>query len=376
MATSLHGGAGIAALNMHKELRRIKVDSQLFTLRKGGINALEPGIKYVQRNFLSKVAGPPISSYSGKNSGDYFFSPVSIPAISTEKLMQDLGAKSSLIHLHNWFNFTSLSQISKITNIFKIVVSLHDERFFTGGCHHTLECLGFMNTCSDCRFVNPMMSRAVKKSWLNSSTMELSNHSKYLFLAPSRWIEAEARKSSLLKDSQIIYFPNLFPKPALNGKSENSFKTNKVLKIGIASVDPFAYIKGGEIVRKLANYQIENPNTFEFVFMKDFAQDNKDSFWNGIDCIFVPSVADNSPNVIHEAKIHGVQVAASERGGIPELLNSHFDYEFIYEEFSISEFLTWLSTTNSRRSEVREDYENRIATHPEQLRKIYLDFLK
>jgi len=48
-------------------------------------------------------------------------------------------------------------------------------------------------------------------------------------------------------------------------------------------------------------------------------------FWNKIDYLLVPSRADNSPNVIHEAKHYKVAVIATLVGGIPELLHAGFD---------------------------------------------------
>jgi glycosyltransferase involved in cell wall biosynthesis len=44
-----------------------------------------------------------------------------------------------------------------------------------------------------------------------------------------------------------------------------------------------------------------------------------------IDVLLVPSKADNSPNVIHEAKLWGKPVVSSDVGGIPEILRENFD---------------------------------------------------
>jgi glycosyltransferase involved in cell wall biosynthesis len=57
--------------------------------------------------------------------------------------------------------------------------------------------------------------------------------------------------------------------------------------------------------------------------LSDF--DNQKDFWQSIDVLLVPSRADNSPNVIHEAKLWGVPVISSSVGGIPEILNDKFD---------------------------------------------------
>ena len=50
-----------------------------------------------------------------------------------------------------------------------------------------------------------------------------------------------------------------------------------------------------------------------------------DKFWSDIDYLLVLSRADNSPNVIHEAKNRGIPIIASKVGGIEELLDSKYD---------------------------------------------------
>ena len=58
--------------------------------------------------------------------------------------------------------------------------------------------------------------------------------------------------------------------------------------------------------------------------LKDFDK-NKKVFWESIDFLCVPSNADNSPNVIHEAKQLGIPILGARVGGIPEMLNPRFD---------------------------------------------------
>ena len=47
----------------------------------------------------------------------------------------------TIIHLHNWFNLITMPFLEKILQSnFRVVVTLHDQRFFTGGCHYSLDC--------------------------------------------------------------------------------------------------------------------------------------------------------------------------------------------------------------------------------------------
>jgi len=61
-----------------------------------------------------------------------------------------------------------------------------------------------------------------------------------------------------------------------------------------------------------------------------------ESFWSRIDFLLVLSRADNSPNVIHEARIHGVPVIGTDVGGIPELLDNSFDIKIEAKDAEVS----------------------------------------
>ena len=100
-----------------------------------------------------------------------------------------------------------------------------------------------------------------------------------------------------------------------------SLRTKDFYYVGIASMDPESYIKGGDIIERLQlNYSLQKNNIL-FVNLKD-AQNKISDFWGKIDLLFVPSRADNSPNVILEAKSLNIPVLASRVGGIPEMVQN------------------------------------------------------
>lgn len=150
-----------------------------------------------------------------------------------------------------------------------------------------------------------------------------------MIVAPSRWIEAQARNSTILQNSRISFIQNTLGSfyqsqdfsTFIKKKKSDSVKT----QIGIASKDPFSYIKGGDLIASISN-QAEFQRDYQFVFMADFSDEDKHSFWKTIDFLFVPSRMDNSPNVIHEAKSLGIPVIGSKVGGIPELLDEQVDF--------------------------------------------------
>jgi glycosyltransferase involved in cell wall biosynthesis len=89
-------------------------------------------------------------------------------------------------------------------------------------------------------------------------------------------------------------------------------------------MDPTSYIKGGGFFARATEYSQRHPNELKVVKMNEFKGDIH-AFWGAIDFLCVPSNADNSPNVVHEAKLLGIPVLATRVGGIPELLNGDFD---------------------------------------------------
>jgi len=116
----------------------------------------------------------------------------------------------------------------------------------------------------------------------------------------------------------------------------------------------------------------------KLLFMSDClkAGESKEYFWGRIDYLLVPSRQDNSPNVIHEAKMAGVPVIASSVGGIPELLTPGVDHLFdvsVLEASYIANLIRDLpktTTNHSFRKTVSESY----ALEHQGLSKKYVDF--
>jgi glycosyltransferase involved in cell wall biosynthesis len=97
-------------------------------------------------------------------------------------------------------------------------------------------------------------------------------------------------------------------------------------------MDPFAKIKGGDTVKALLENRLVNQGKIEIVFLSNFKVSNYPTFWRAIDVLLVPSIADNSPNVIQEARLAGLPIIARFVGGVSELIDNRFDMGFSYDE--------------------------------------------
>ena len=315
-STSYSGGAAIAAKSLNEALRSNGVNSHIYFLSGADLNAKE--LLTLKRSPWEKFISKTYTAISSIISRKVLFTIYSSKLSSLNRLIESFDPNSTVLHFHNWFNIGNLEQFSEIANRgYKLVFTLHDERFYTGGCHYALECEGFTSGCEKCPNLPEILSFAPSGALQRAE--KAINDSVFTFIAPSKWIELRALSSRLLRSSSVIHIPNYisdsnsgfrkFP-PDLN----SSYGSN--LLIGVASVNPFDSIKGGELLKEVIEKNTES--FFELVFLKDFSDFNL--FWRTIDYLLVPSKIDNSPNVIHEAKMNGIPIIAAAVGGITELL--------------------------------------------------------
>ena len=133
-----NSGAFKAAKLLHNDLRESSIDSRMIYEKK--IDAKSLFFRKLRRNYekLPKIFFP-------KREATSFSS--AIVGINFLKDKNYLDA--DLVHLH-WINygFFNISDLSKINK--PIVWTLRDMWPFTGGCHYTLGCNKFENTCHKC----------------------------------------------------------------------------------------------------------------------------------------------------------------------------------------------------------------------------------
>lgn len=268
--------------------------------------------------------------------------------------------ESTIFHFHNWFNITSLTDLSRnIGKGTKLVFTLHDERLYTGGCHYAFNCLEFQSNCKPCRVAPRPISILPKKVFSDAEkdfeTLRLK--ARIGFIAPSQWIAQRALTSSLLRGSEVSVIPNYSPIPE-ETFSNLSAPNDESVVIGNASADPKQFLKGGDVSIKLQKKLSELGSTIRFISLTDFINkpNGTEIFWNQLDYLFVPSRMDNSPNVIMEAKLNGVGIITTAVGGIIEIFDPETDFT-LPEPFAdielLSEFFLKLEK-NKNKTKIRE----------------------
>jgi hypothetical protein len=360
LSSSHKGGAGIAARRLNLALNKTGVDSNFICISKIDFIPGEFESVIKRQNFykLSSWVSTIISMFLSDIS---FFSLFSAPAISTKKIIALAKQPNVVLHIHNWFNLLSQKQIRKLIEAdLPIVFTLHDQRLLSGGCHTTLNCLQFKSGCSKCPMVPSLIQRWPAKNLSRMSQVFSTAEEEVQILSPSRFNINEASISRTLNMSNLHYATNPIPESdKLKLKKSLSMNSKKVLVIGIASRDPYDLLKGGALVREIVDSNQSYSDVFKLVFMRDYQRGNTALFWQDIDALFVPSLSDNSPNVIHEAKLTGTPVIASRVGGITELLNPKIDVGIELVHLNFQGFLQALQTLRNLDINFADLEENR-----------------
>jgi glycosyltransferase involved in cell wall biosynthesis len=320
------GGAGLAARRLNQALNIAGVDSSFQALSHA---SFVPS-KYefpLPRTLVSRLMGKFVTYLNLRIGKKVFFSLFGNSSLNLDYFSR-YKDKNTILHFHNFFNLTSQGSIFALCEQgYNVVVTLHDQRLFTGGCHYTFNCTKYESVCKNCpqapRILRPMVSKGMRH------TRRLSFRNTRLFLiAPSEWMKEQADRSRLVSPEQIKFIANnLGPNFSLDTRKMGVSRDSDRFTLGIASMDLDSFIKGGDIVERLRDESKQNHLPLDFVSMKTFHGENREKeFWRSIDCLLVMSRADNSPNVIHEAKSFGIPVVANALGGITELLDSDYDY--------------------------------------------------
>jgi glycosyltransferase involved in cell wall biosynthesis len=229
--------------------------------------------------------------------------------------------------------------------------------------------------------INLLPSRNIRSA-LNF--LEKSN-SKLVFIAPSQWLKNEALSSLLLKNKRVIFIPNTLGIPALpeNSIKKSSGDSQSVLKIGIASMDKSSYIKGGDITSEIEAEIAGRNLQIELIYFSQIKnqENSKRDFWDQIDYLLVASRAENSPNVIHEAKQFGIPIIASDIGGVSELLYQDYDIAIPRQDINSVKILEILTGLKSRKQSeavnaMKESFSKYVGASIQSHKDLYLSILK
>lgn len=381
LSTSHIGGAGISARRLHRKLLLAGVQSYFVALAKPSFK-IEDNESKIIRSFRSRIFGALNTKFSKKLSDKTYITLFSVASVKANSLKKFGSPNDTIFHIHNWFNLINFMELKKLLNLgYRVVFTLHDQRLFTGGCHYSLDCSKFKMNCKSCPLLVPQINFIPELNLKRAKSVFIKYASQIAIIAPSVWIQKLARESNLLKDLAIHQLANVHGK--LTNEDyvrDNQFTVQPRDKIfiGVASVEKSSNLKGGLILKEIEKLLVEEKVNAEVLYLSDVASSHgsSNSFWTLIDYLLVPSVLDNSPNVIHEAKILGIPVIATEVGGIGELLNSQYDYSVELNEnthYVVVEIIKKILSEKPTvyRKQIIETYEAYVSTSLDRIISIY-----
>lgn len=339
LATSLNGGAGRAAYRTNEALVRAGYDSSIMTLSLNEAEHTTSAIQ-IQRKFNSKIKSGTLTKLQRgfvQNSAN-LLTPLSISQIN---ISEDVWRNVDVVHAHANYNFFNLSDLVSLKNRgVRIIVTLHDQRYFTGGCHYSFSCSGFKVACEKCP-QSKFFSRSTISDILKKNLRLKDEISGFKFVSPSMWLKKLAGESLLLQNVEVEVIRNAVPDVFFDNRKLLSHKSEN-LNIGFCSADLNNPYKGLGVLRKALEIiqEIKPGLVVELTLIgkgevEPFSGNTKVVLVETdknvelaktlakLDFLVVPSLADNSPSVVSESLMCGTPVLASSAGGSAELLTAH-----------------------------------------------------
>ena len=201
----IEGGAGRAAWRMQQAFIKQGMDAKMLVQHKSsenksvlsdtgklarGLSAIRPTIDLIPK---------------------YLFAPESRDQFSFEWFFDGLPPKIArldpdIINLHwvckGFVRIKSLAQFRR-----PIVWTLHDMWPFTGGCHHSGDCLRFKDSCGLCPVLESQSDHDLSR-WVWKRKRRSWRDLDLTIISPSEWLADRARQSSLFQGLRIEVIAN------------------------------------------------------------------------------------------------------------------------------------------------------------------------
>lgn len=339
--TSLRGGAGIAAARSIQALRDSGVDARFVYLHGRGVGdplgSLAHGLLtrprqrvYTSLNRLTQRKESLLSTPFG----------ATVPRLAADRI-EEFGA--DVVHFHSSTNVSTVENIFRVASVLPTVVTLHDERFYTMGCHHADGCHGYAQSCSHCPQIRSVAAGFQKRALERTLVAAHGRQLQLAVVAPSLWILARAQGSRVLGGSvaRLYHVPNCVPteifSPEKRTEARSKFgisneqcvilstgsKGEELLQESVAELERRLSVKAVKNVL-FAHLGVGAPRIGlpQMVLPGTDVLEATALFWAVGDMYLNTTRLDNFPNTNLEALASGVPVIVSDVGGAAEAVDS------------------------------------------------------
>jgi len=332
LSTTLRGGAGIAASRLNQALSGFGTESTIHCLTKE-TQISEENVFVINRSSPLKLRSKIVTYTQSKlvSKPSKSLSVVSVDSIDYKKID---SFNPDVINVHSMYNLLNHDSLLKLSNSgYPLVITLHDQRGFTGGCHYSNGCDGFVAACNSCpqaTFIGKTLVNQIYKNQLKA----LKSISNLKVVAPSLWLASLSRKSNILGNFPTFVINNAIPSYQYTSEDDkvtksigfiasdlnNPLKNLSLLLQALKKLD--GHIQNLEVVL-IGSGKVDYGLTHVKVSkLEGLTQEQIAKTVSSLHLLVVPSLEDNSPNVIGEALMNGTRVIGASTGGIPELLEN------------------------------------------------------
>ncbi|MEO1429129.1 MAG: glycosyltransferase family 4 protein [Cyanobacteria bacterium J06633_8] len=361
------GGAAKAAFRLHNGLKKIDINSQMLVEYKtssdstviANTNKLEKLVNQM-RPTLDNL---PLKFYPNHEYGT--FSPQYFPDFIHSKIKHLSTGIADIINLHWICGYLKIESIAKFKQ--PLVWTLHDMWAFTGGCHYSLDCNRYLQSCGACIQLDSK-NEADLSRWVWKRKAKAWQNLDLTVVTPSHWLAKVARQSSLFKNYPIKVIPNgidIQKYKAIDKKIARKLLNlpldKKLILSGAANS---SYIrKGMHLLEKALQNLTDYKNKVELVVFGSLSakQKHKTEFkchymgnlyddislalvYAAADVFVAASIQDNLPNTVMESLACGTPCVAFNIGGMIDMIehqvNGYLAQPFDIE--SLAKGIDWI----------------------------------
>ena len=347
----INGGAARAAWRVHDSLRSADVDSSMVVSVRGGFDprveqfvpraGLGGRLTRVLRRDLFELELK-IASQNRPSGFDGFRDDRTVYGSEVAAA----APHADIYHLHQITDFVDYRAcLPRLAQRAPIVWTLHEMTPFTGGCHYAYDCSHFTGGCGTC----PQLGRSKMRDfshavWRRKQSAFAAIPSERLHVVgPSKWMAAEAARSSLLGRFAVSVIPygldtDLYRRIPEARRLLDAFGVSPSMRVVLFVADwTSVRRKGVDLLDSALGLLGDAPNTalvslgrgdsprlkskLTHIHLGSLTDDRMlAAVYSMADVFVIPSVQDNLPNTVLEAMACGCAVSGFRVGGIPDMV--------------------------------------------------------
>lgn len=320
---------------------------------------------------------------------------VDIANAGTDITRMEVFRWADVIHLH-WVNqgFLSLKDLERIMATGKpVVMTMHDQWYFTGICHYSASCDKYQSQCCNCPIIKGIGMDMAQRVFDRKRAIYKGRN--LTFVGCSRWMADLARQGVLTQGHTVTNVPNAINtdvfKPldkTLARKKYGLPMDQRLLLFGAQRITDkrkgFRYL--AEACEHISMHHPTLPDHLGVVVLGGDAESVKSALplpvytinylsneaeiaelYNAVDLFVTPSLQDNLPNTIVEAMSCGTPCVGFNVGGIPEMISHQQDgYVADYcDSIDFAQGITWCLNDNRYASLSQQARSSALANYSE-----------